>query len=866
MSVKDDATGIKTEFTKVSKLNNSISPLKTAEWGLGVEGVWLDQARENPSQARPGDVLSLQQKTGNHYVQRIIEEQGAAVATDHKGNLNTYISNEIKRAMAGGQPMGGTVQREMGESFGHDFSSVRVHTDNRANHLSNQINARAFTLGNNIFFRSGAYNPSTSQGKNTLKHELTHVIQQGGKNPGNGPLVLGDADTSHEREAKKVAASNSVSIKPAQAGVQRQLLNTALSSGRSLSGNVVQRFMDGFKNKMKSVFSRGGTTTTPTTTPTTTTLPTTTTTTPTTTTPTTTTTTTATPAPVNPPPTGLSQEEWEKVQGLGAKTHTDWNKLSEEQKDFIKNNLDSGIAYLQVLVMAGMANTWPKDDANDYIFDTAILNFIHEDSKLWFKTWNTKISAGQKTCLLTNYASDKPLFAGLAGAAAEGAWPKDGADADIVDIATIKFIKNILNSAYVKWNKVKKEHRSMVLLAKADGDDLAKELFRASLSDNWPKSRTNADMSAYADWKRLKEALSSLTPAQWNGYDDAVRAMALDAADAEKKKKILNQAQYQINKKNSEDTKLEKFASNPITGGVIGAGGLTGDILGTSDDHLKASGTVGAVANAADIGVQGVSIFSGIRNWARGNQMAKANTSRAATSLGKKQASKGKWGLASGVLGMGGAVSGLVGNVSKAHDPDADKASGTSATAGDVGGAFGIAGGTLGGALSAKSFFGAFGRSKRAKSYINEKTTATAEEQKLSGIAQFTSNNQNRFGKLMGIGRGLAGITSGIASIVGNSTFSAIASGINLGLGLGQAGYEKATQAKEGDVEQKAQDLIDLLKSGTAAATQAAKFAHDVLKISDIDPNASPDTWKAWVEEDEAAAKDLIKSKIAKNQ
>ena len=299
---------------------------------------------------------------------------------------------------------------------------------------------------------------------------------------------------------------------------------------------------------------------------------------------------------------------------------------------------------------------------------------------------------------------------------------------------------------------------------------------------------------------------------------------------------------------------------------MIGTTGLVGDSIGTNDDYTKTSGTVGAVASAMDVGVQGVNIFGGIRNWYKGNKMANANTSGAAKSLGKKQASKGKWGLASGLLGMGSSISGLVGNVSKAKDPDADKASGTSGTAGDVGGAFGVAGGTLGGALSAKSFFGAFNRSKKAKSYINNDSTATGEQKKLSGIAQYTSKNQNRFGKLMGIGKGLAGITSGIASIVGDSTFSAIASGINLGMGLSQAGYEYKTKAAESDVDQKAQDLIDLLKLGTDSAKQAAKFAHDVLKISDIDPNAAPDTWKAWVEEDEAAAKDLIKSKIAKNQ
>ena len=498
MGVKNDSEGMKNQEIKVSQSKNLMAPVQISGGGIGAEGIWLDQARENPAQARPKDVLALQQRAGNQYVQRIVTDQGDSSVSDQKGNLNAYISSEIKRAMSSGQPLEKTVQREMNENFGQDFSGVRIHTDDRADRLSNQINARAFTLGNNIFFRSGAYSPSSPQGKNTLQHELTHVIQQGGKNPGSGPLVLGDVNTSHEKEAEKAAAAGSKEPSPAQTGVQRRT-DMVLGSGRSLTGSMVQRsFLGGLKNKVKGMFggSSGSSTTTPTTTTPTTTTPTTTTsttTTPTTTTPTTTTPTTTTPTttspstttptttpPVNPPPTGLSQEEWEKVQGFGAKTHSEWGKLSEAQKGFIKTNLDSRKPYISMLVIAGIANTWPKDNNNADILDTAILDFIHEDSRLWFKTWNNKISAVQKTYLLANYASDKPLFAGLARAAAEGAWPKDGAEAEIQDMDILKFIKNVLKSAFARWNQAKKEHRDFILLAKADGDDLAKELFKAS--------------------------------------------------------------------------------------------------------------------------------------------------------------------------------------------------------------------------------------------------------------------------------------------------------------------------------------------------------------------------------------------------
>ncbi|MCP4137890.1 MAG: DUF4157 domain-containing protein [bacterium] len=49
----------------------------------------------------------------------------------------------------------------------------------RAHQLTEAINARAFTTGNDIFFANGQYNPAGTEGKKLIAHELTHVVQQG---------------------------------------------------------------------------------------------------------------------------------------------------------------------------------------------------------------------------------------------------------------------------------------------------------------------------------------------------------------------------------------------------------------------------------------------------------------------------------------------------------------------------------------------------------------------------------------------------------------------------------------------------------------------------------------------------------------
>jgi hypothetical protein len=70
-------------------------------------------------------------------------------------------------------------ERDFFESrMGYDFSGVRVHTDASAVQASRDIQARAFTMGNNIAFNKGAYLPGTSSGRRLLAHELTHVVQQ----------------------------------------------------------------------------------------------------------------------------------------------------------------------------------------------------------------------------------------------------------------------------------------------------------------------------------------------------------------------------------------------------------------------------------------------------------------------------------------------------------------------------------------------------------------------------------------------------------------------------------------------------------------------------------------------------------------
>ncbi|NGO13562.1 DUF4157 domain-containing protein [Streptomyces sp. HC44] len=87
-----------------------------------------------------------------------------------------------------GQPLDVGVRRELEEQLGHDFSRVRLHTDRDAGHLTEMLGADAVAVGQDIFFREGAYAPGTAEGQRLLAHELLHTVQN---SYGAGPLVAG---------------------------------------------------------------------------------------------------------------------------------------------------------------------------------------------------------------------------------------------------------------------------------------------------------------------------------------------------------------------------------------------------------------------------------------------------------------------------------------------------------------------------------------------------------------------------------------------------------------------------------------------------------------------------------------------------
>lgn len=113
----------------------------------------------------------------------------------------------VQSRLRGGQSLDGRLRTSMGRTLGTDLSGVRVHTGVTAGRLADDMDARAFTVGQDIAFASGEYRPGTPVGDALLAHELAHVAQQA-----NGARAGDAGDRALEADADNAAAVTVASL------------------------------------------------------------------------------------------------------------------------------------------------------------------------------------------------------------------------------------------------------------------------------------------------------------------------------------------------------------------------------------------------------------------------------------------------------------------------------------------------------------------------------------------------------------------------------------------------------------------------------------------------------------------------------
>ncbi len=130
--------------------------------------------------ANPITPLVQRQSEPEEEIEEDEEEENlqAKGAPGHTRAVTPPIAANIHALRGGGQPLPETTRSFFEPRFGADFSEVRVHTDSRAEETARGINARAYTIGQDIVFGTAQYSPGSIAGKKLLAHELTHVVQQ----------------------------------------------------------------------------------------------------------------------------------------------------------------------------------------------------------------------------------------------------------------------------------------------------------------------------------------------------------------------------------------------------------------------------------------------------------------------------------------------------------------------------------------------------------------------------------------------------------------------------------------------------------------------------------------------------------------
>lgn len=138
--------------------------------------------------------------------------------TSQQATAGNYISSMNGK----GNPLPAQANAFFSSRMGYDFGEVKVHTDKDAADSAKDLNAKAFTVKNNIVFNEGQYNPESTEGKRLMAHELAHVVQQG---------------SSKKEKEKEKTANNNLGSHTNDFTVQRMPLLNAAAEKAAIAHN-----------------------------------------------------------------------------------------------------------------------------------------------------------------------------------------------------------------------------------------------------------------------------------------------------------------------------------------------------------------------------------------------------------------------------------------------------------------------------------------------------------------------------------------------------------------------------------------------------------------------------------------------------
>ena len=167
----------------------------------------LTRVDADPGAMSPGDALHYAR-----WIARGVDRKAEPGAAQDEGSLASAFGflDEIR----GGEPLPDELRERLARELDVDLRGVRIHIGEAAARAAAALGARAFTVGDQIYFAAGAYDPHGAAGLRLIAHEAAHVAQHArgeggggddGGGGGDGASRVSRPDDAHERDADAFA-------------------------------------------------------------------------------------------------------------------------------------------------------------------------------------------------------------------------------------------------------------------------------------------------------------------------------------------------------------------------------------------------------------------------------------------------------------------------------------------------------------------------------------------------------------------------------------------------------------------------------------------------------------------------------------
>ncbi|MBL4901399.1 MAG: DUF4157 domain-containing protein [Desulfocapsa sp.] len=159
-------------------------------------------------------IIGLQATRGNQFVSRIMEISigaNAVISNEMQKSTKAPVPDQVENIInssKSGIPLRAKEQVLMKNATRKDPKNVRLYNNQDSHEAAESIGARAFTVGQNIYFGKGQYNPEKTSGRELLAHEVAHAFQQErAPMPPVGSMKVSSPGDHLERQADQIARS-----------------------------------------------------------------------------------------------------------------------------------------------------------------------------------------------------------------------------------------------------------------------------------------------------------------------------------------------------------------------------------------------------------------------------------------------------------------------------------------------------------------------------------------------------------------------------------------------------------------------------------------------------------------------------------